>query len=88
MARQFFRIFYDEVDNQQFYQWTKGMLLVWISLKRYENKDHAAWPGYRRIQQFTGLSSASVRRAIQQLEAIGALQVSKAGRNNYYILGE
>jgi CTP-dependent riboflavin kinase len=88
MARQYFKVYYDEVDCLQFRSWSKAELLVWIALKRHENKDHKCWPGYRKIQSYTGLSSRSIAKAIEKLEWRGAITKTKLGRGNYYEINE
>jgi SOS-response transcriptional repressor LexA len=46
--------------------------LVFMCLRRYTNrKNGKAWPSYPRMMEFTGLSRASIARALEALEKKG-----------------
>lgn len=85
--KRFFRVFTDDVDSGAFAGWTKGELLVWLVLKRHEDKDGRCYPGFSRIQQLTGLQPRHIDTAIRRLEQRGVLVVSRSGRTvNQYLL--
>lgn len=63
-------------------------LAVWVAIAEYANRVGIAWPGQGSIAQKVGVTDRTVRRAITELEAIGALDVERRGRQktNSYIV--
>lgn len=59
---------------------TSGGLRVWAVLAERANADRVAWPGIRRIASDTGLSLNAVLRGIENLIALGLLEVVRPGR--------
>lgn len=83
----FFKVDHDDVDTGYFAGWTKGELQVWLVLKRHEGKDHKAFPGFKRIQELTGLQPRHIDSAIRRLEDRGVLHASRWKRAvNHYLL--
>lgn len=51
-------------------------LKVWFVIARYSNVDDVAWPSQETIATRIGCDVSSVKRAIRELEALGAIEVS------------
>lgn len=52
-------------------------IAVYVGLASYANQDHQAWPGIRGLAKRVGVGTATVQRAIAQLEALGLVQVER-----------
>ena len=53
---------------------TPSQKLVLLSLADRSDEDGICWPGTRNVEKRTGLSRATVKRALAQLETIGAIE--------------
>lgn len=51
-----------------------------LALADHADLNGEAWPGRRRLSEFTGLSEATVKRAISKLRALGVLEVVSGGK--------
>ena len=60
--------------------------LVLLALADHANDKGHCWPSMERLQDRTGLSRATVYRAIDTLTGIGLVQMVKRGRANNYNL--
>jgi hypothetical protein len=86
-AKGYIKINRADIDNGAFHDWSKAELLVYLTLKRYENKDHVSFPGYRLITKSTGLSSRSIAQAILLLVKRKVItRYRTEGRLNYYLI--
>lgn len=62
---------------------------VWSAIKAHADFNAGiSWPSMRRIQEWTGLASATVQRSVESLEAACLLRVKREGRKNIYIARE
>lgn len=61
-------------------------LLVYVTIKKYMNKDTlSCFPSLATIVETSGISKPTVIKAISKLEKEGYLKVGKQGRSNLYI---
>jgi predicted transcriptional regulator len=82
VARQFIRVYHDQVDDGFFQGWSKAELLVWLSLSRHNNrKTGDCFPGYRKIAQEMGISISRVHEGIAKLLARDVIEVKPAVRS-------
>ena len=60
-------------------------LLVYVSIKRYMNKDSLeCYPSLDKIVEVSGVSKPTVRKTIDKLSELKYITVSKLGRKNVY----
>ena len=60
-------------------------LLVYVSIKRYMNKDSLeCYPSLDKIVEVSGVSKPTVRKTIDKLFELKYITVSKSGRKNVY----
>ena len=60
-------------------------LLVYVSIKRYMNKDSLeCYPSLDKIVEVSGVSKPTVRKTIDKLSELKYITVSKSGRKNVY----
>lgn len=62
---------------------------VWHAIKSHADyQTGKCWPGVRRLMELTGLSSATVQKAIKTLEDTNLLRVTRNGKTNIYVARE
>lgn len=62
-------------------------MAVYLKIGLYKNKNNIAYPSLQTIAKDTKLSIPTIRKSIDKLEEVGAIEVFKAnGRNNYKFL--
>ena len=49
-------------------------VMVWVCLAKHANQDRAAWPSIGSLAKTTGMSCDTVRRGLQRLKEIGAIE--------------
>lgn len=60
-------------------------LLVYVSIKRFMNKDSLeCFPSLDTIVKLSGISKPTVRKTIDKLQSLGYITVRKEGRSNVY----
>ena len=60
-------------------------LLVYVSIKRYMNKDSLeCYPSLDKIVEVSGISKPTVRKTIDKLSKLNYITVTKSGRKNIY----
>ena len=60
-------------------------LLVYVSIKRYMNKDTLeCYPSLDKIVEVSGISKPTVRKTIDKLSKLNYITVTKSGRKNIY----
>jgi hypothetical protein len=86
--KQFFKVDCADVVGGYFRNWTKAELLVWLVLRKHEDKNGECYPGLRTIMEQTGLSSQAARDGIKGLQNRMVITVAKAHRkvNRYRFL--
>lgn len=76
--KRFFRVWHKDIDDGFFVGWASAELLLWIVLQRRADADGVCYPGYADIVAKTGLSRASIQRAIKSLESRGVITVERS----------
>ena len=81
------------VDNSKiddlFLRLTGSSIHVYCVLCRHANKDHRCWPSISKLQEWTGVSAGTVKRAIAELQETGAISIESGkdgGTSNVYTI--
>lgn len=62
--------------------------MILVVLAAHASADGICWPGYRRIEELSGVHRRYIRRALERLEAAGALEIVQRSRhgNRYRVV--
>lgn len=58
---------------------------IYVTIKRFENKDHEAFPSVATISKLTGASAPTIRKCIKNLEQAGYIEIERGDNFNKYI---
>jgi DNA-binding transcriptional ArsR family regulator len=59
-------------------------LLVYASIKRFDNPQHECFPSLAKVSELSSLSIPTIRKSIAKLKAAGYITIEKRGRSDYY----
>ena len=84
-----FHVFKSMIDSGDLAKMSGSTIKVYFVVKSYTNfATGRAFPGHSTVAKDAGVSVATVKRCLDELETFGYVSKSLSGRNNVYMLRE